>query len=492
MIVMDCEKRSSLGPESFGTDCLVGVARSGLKKFARMVRYKTTDTLVRACSVGNGGHRENATVTKGRCSCATTPCCTLTMTNQEDGKGASAPTSNSKTNQTKRNPFSSVLQEPDRAAPNKGDENDRFHRRSSSSSSNGMKSDTEDEEYAYGKIDTVASKPTTTTATSKNKSKKAPQQKHPSRHVVIGEDTDNDDAEEDAPASPTTSHRRAKPPRPSMAATALLSRSSHHHRSAQRRRRRSSGRFLQLGPSRKEARLQGGNTNNKDDDDDTDDDDDENNVHTAGTRDRGDPFTPSQNRTNTNKQQHQPANLSELYQTAIRMNAENKINANNSWNLRLVENIDTFLEEEDDEGAAGAARTTQRLGTDAATRHPSHTTGTAATNANAKRNKRVNFTKASCTLDASVKIYSYRVDDVHLSSYKVLANLNRSNNNSFHHAANNNSGHGDDDNEQDLNDENQGSNNNSKRTRKHASTLETNLGTSLLLLLCCSISHSLF
>merc|ERR1712151_1001151 len=39
--------------------------------------------------------------------------------------------------------------------------------------------------------------------------------------------------------------------------------------------------------------------------------------------------------------------------------------------------------------------------------------------------KRVNFTKASCTLDASVKIYSYRVDDVHLSSYKVLANLNR-------------------------------------------------------------------
>jgi len=40
----------------------------------------------------------------------------------------------------------------------------------------------------------------------------------------------------------------------------------------------------------------------------------------------------------------------------------------------------------------------------------------------------VNFQKASCTLDASVKIYSYRVDDVHLSSYKVLANLNRTDN----------------------------------------------------------------
>lgn len=41
---------------------------------------------------------------------------------------------------------------------------------------------------------------------------------------------------------------------------------------------------------------------------------------------------------------------------------------------------------------------------------------------------RVNFAKASCTLDASVKIYSYRVDDVHLSSFRVLANLNRSDN----------------------------------------------------------------
>jgi len=41
---------------------------------------------------------------------------------------------------------------------------------------------------------------------------------------------------------------------------------------------------------------------------------------------------------------------------------------------------------------------------------------------------RINFTKASCTLDASVKIYSYRVDDVHLSSYRVLANLNRTDN----------------------------------------------------------------
>ncbi|RHY81369.1 hypothetical protein DYB31_008122 [Aphanomyces astaci] len=36
-----------------------------------------------------------------------------------------------------------------------------------------------------------------------------------------------------------------------------------------------------------------------------------------------------------------------------------------------------------------------------------------------------NFQKASCTLDASVKIYSYRVDDTWNSSFKVLENLTR-------------------------------------------------------------------
>ncbi|CAN0257629.1 unnamed protein product [Laminaria digitata] len=39
---------------------------------------------------------------------------------------------------------------------------------------------------------------------------------------------------------------------------------------------------------------------------------------------------------------------------------------------------------------------------------------------------KVNFQKASCTLDASVKIYSHsRVDATHISSYSLLENLNR-------------------------------------------------------------------
>ena len=36
-----------------------------------------------------------------------------------------------------------------------------------------------------------------------------------------------------------------------------------------------------------------------------------------------------------------------------------------------------------------------------------------------------NFQVASCTLDAGVKIYAYRVDSVHNEAYKVLGSLGR-------------------------------------------------------------------
>ena len=37
----------------------------------------------------------------------------------------------------------------------------------------------------------------------------------------------------------------------------------------------------------------------------------------------------------------------------------------------------------------------------------------------------VNFQKASCTLDASVKIYSNRVDDTYSTSHRILESLSR-------------------------------------------------------------------
>jgi condensin complex subunit 2 len=95
------------------------------------------------------------------------------------------------------------------------------------------------------------------------------------------------------------------------------------------------------------------------------------------------------------------------------------------------------------------------------------------TNSPTESSTRVNFTKASCTLDASVKIYSYRVDDVHLTSYKVLANLNRTQNNKNDKVA----VFTDDNNEEGVNDSRHG-----KNVRKESNktvpgnTLETNIG----------------
>ena len=105
------------------------------------------------------------------------------------------------------------------------------------------------------------------------------------------------------------------------------------------------------------------------------------------------------------------ARLAEMYKTVIKMSSENvrtyvwsmiihirspttksqqKITAKNSWSLDLIDHMDQLIDEENDRGRA-----------------------------------QVNFQKASCTLDASIKIYSYRVDDTWSSSYRILENLNR-------------------------------------------------------------------
>jgi len=151
----------------------------------------------------------------------------------------------------------------------------------------------------------------------------------------------------------------------------------------------------------------------------------------------------------SHQEEESTGNLQELYKKAIRMNAENKINASNSWSLRLIENIDNFLEEDVDSSQ-------DKMDDD-------ETPEEEVTN----KGRRVNFTKASCTLDASVKIYSYRVDDVYLSSYKVLANLNR---NSNKNAEKEN---------EDVDDGDDEPSDNSKRSNREkataSATLETNL-----------------
>jgi len=162
----------------------------------------------------------------------------------------------------------------------------------------------------------------------------------------------------------------------------------------QRRRRRSSARFLRLSA--------GGNAAAD--------------AASADSPTASDNFTSSEH-------------LGEIYRQAIRMNAENKINAGNSWGLKLIENMDKFIVEDTandaaNAGGAGGEATTPRGDEDGARKELRAARKMKSKDAQG----RVNFAKASCTLDASVKIYSYRVDDVHLSSYRVLANLNRTDN----------------------------------------------------------------
>ena len=78
-----------------------------------------------------------------------------------------------------------------------------------------------------------------------------------------------------------------------------------------------------------------------------------------------------------------------MYTNIIKLSSENKINDKNSWNLDLIDNMGKLLKDD------------------------------------SRQQRGVNFQKASCTLDASVKIYSHRVDDTYSTSHRVLESFSR-------------------------------------------------------------------
>ncbi|KAI3457351.1 hypothetical protein Pfo_014014 [Paulownia fortunei] len=79
----------------------------------------------------------------------------------------------------------------------------------------------------------------------------------------------------------------------------------------------------------------------------------------------------------------------ELFQNCIKLASENKINQKNTWELNLIDHLCEIIKVEEENDAE------------------------------------TNFQKASCTLEAGVKIYSMRVDSVHSEAYKVLGGINR-------------------------------------------------------------------
>ncbi|XP_066311943.1 condensin complex subunit 2 [Miscanthus floridulus] len=79
----------------------------------------------------------------------------------------------------------------------------------------------------------------------------------------------------------------------------------------------------------------------------------------------------------------------DLFHNCIKLASENKINQKNTWELGLIDHLSEIIQ------------------------------------AGADEDEETNFQKASCTLEAGVKIYSLRVDSVHSEAYKVLGGINR-------------------------------------------------------------------
>ncbi|KAL6882139.1 hypothetical protein ACP4OV_011611, partial [Aristida adscensionis] len=78
----------------------------------------------------------------------------------------------------------------------------------------------------------------------------------------------------------------------------------------------------------------------------------------------------------------------DLFHNCIKLASEDKINQKNTWELGLIDHLSEIQAGEDGDDET-------------------------------------NFQKASCTLEAGVKIYSLRVDSVHSEAYKVIGGINR-------------------------------------------------------------------
>ncbi|KNA14477.1 hypothetical protein SOVF_107220 [Spinacia oleracea] len=83
------------------------------------------------------------------------------------------------------------------------------------------------------------------------------------------------------------------------------------------------------------------------------------------------------------------AQIMELFRNCIKLASENKINQKNTWELKLIDHLSEIIKVEDE------------------------------------KDTETNFQKASCTLEAGVKIYALRVDSVHSEAYKVLGGISR-------------------------------------------------------------------
>ncbi|KAK4534690.1 hypothetical protein CDCA_CDCA02G0715 [Cyanidium caldarium] len=97
--------------------------------------------------------------------------------------------------------------------------------------------------------------------------------------------------------------------------------------------------------------------------------------------------------------------LAELYASTIKLCAENRVNASNSWKLQLIDYI------------AAVASTRGAASPSAAE------SGRAGERNSVTEALRTNFVLAGSTIDAGARIYSCRVDSVHSNAFRILSGL---------------------------------------------------------------------
>ena len=131
------------------------------------------------------------------------------------------------------------------------------------------------------------------------------------------------------------------------------------------------------------------------------------------------------------------AQLATQYNYCIKLSAENKINQKNAFQLKLIEILTNKVLSNKKSGNAGA--------------------------------NFENFQQASCALDASTKIYAYRVDSVHQETLKLASGVGNTKN-----ETEGNQGDPDRDGEDDDDDE-EAKKKTTKRKKKAALTVEKNL-----------------
>lgn len=123
-------------------------------------------------------------------------------------------------------------------------------------------------------------------------------------------------------------------------------------------------------------------------------------------------------------QQTSTSSLGDLYSKCVQMVNENKISTKNAFELQLIEHMDDIVDSfmggrksknkaAESEGGAGSD-----VGKAKRNRSSRESAGDAA------EEEEHRFHEASCTIEASARIYAVRVDCVHTDTYRVLGGLN--------------------------------------------------------------------